>query len=436
MPRISAASMEGTTDDEITPEYALNVGKTLGMQYKNVTLGMDLRPSSPMIRGAMVAGLTATGASVNDAGVLPSPVLPFASEGEGCCVMISSPDSINHVSGICLKNTDGTFFTDSQMFAFVNRLDGSKLLPNYKLVGNVKNITGSIGKYRRKVVSIVGKADCQVVLDCASDCPSLIAPQILTDIGADALTFNCHIDGRSPGREPAPEEINLRILSKIVKSNFGSIGIATNGDGSRIAAIDEDGRYVDGGTILQLLVKFLQPKTLAIPVDTSMAVKDVLKGTAIMTKVGSSHIGESVKTNGLEMGGCNDGSFVFPQISFALDGITAAAFLSRIATETSLRDEIDALPKYFRMNESVRYQGDREGLAKRIALKVGDMGYNKIYEIDGWRIETDDGWFLIRFSESDQVIDIVAEGRDKIYTAGLLEVAKEAVTMSLKAVNI
>lgn len=436
MPLIGVANIQGTSDGEITPELVLNIGKTIGTQYKSVTIARDLHPTSMMVRSSLIAGLTAAGANVHDAGVVPSPVLPFASKGTECCVMIGSPESRDCVSGLRFWNTDGTFFTDSQMFAFGSRFEKENILPSFKSVGDVRYVTGSIDNYRAKVAKEIGMVDCQVVVDCASGCASLVAPQLITDIGADALTVNCHSDGRSPGRSPSLEEINLKTLSKVVKSNYGSIGIALNGDGGRIAAIDEDGRYVDGTTLLALFIKFFQPKSIAVPIDTTMAVKDLMKGNIVITKLGAHHVGESIKNNGLDTGGCEDGSFFISKISYAPDGIAAAAYVSKIASESSLRDVIDELPKYLRESTSVRYSEDRDGIAKRICVKIGDVDYINMYDVDGWRVEMESGWFLVRFSDTDTVIDITVEARDKAYVVGLMEIAKQIVTSSLKPVNI
>lgn len=432
MPLIGVASIQGTLDEEITPEYILNVGKTIGMQYKTVTIARDLRPSSMMVRNSLIAGLTAAGANVHDAGVAPSPVLPFASNKTDCCVMISSPNSRDCISGLGFWNTDGSFFNDSQMFTLSNRFDNEKTLPSYKSIGSVRHVTGSIEKYRSEIVKFVGTADCQVVIDCASDCPSLVAPQAITDLGADALTVNCHQDGRSPGRSPSPDEQNLKILSKVVKANYGSIGIALNGDGGRIAAIDEDGRYINGQNILGLLVEFYKPKNIALPVDTTMMIKDMMKGNIVLTKLGAQHVGYVVKNNSLEIGGCEDGSFIFSKISYAPDGIATAALLTKIASEASLRDMIDEFPKYTRLHSEVRYSDDRESTAKKLTTKVTSMEYENYSDVDGWRVEMESGWFLLKFSDTDSFIEITVEGRDKAYAVGLMEVANLAVTESLK----
>lgn len=436
MPSVGSAILQGTPDSEMTPEAMLKIGQTIGMQYKHVTVGRNLRPSSVMMLNSLIAGITSTGADVIDAGIIPVPALPFVAGDSECAVMIGNPDDKDRISGATLLNTDGRIFNDPQIFAFTNRLNSEKTLCNYIHVGNIKKYTGANDSYIREVVKFVGNSDCQVVLDCASDSAAIVMPSILANMGADAITINCHPDGRTAGRESRPEEINLKSVTKVVKANFGSIGLATNGDGTCIAAIDESGRYINGEKIFELLVKYLQPKSVAVPVNVSLGIKDLSKANIVMTGINPNSIGETVKTNDLELGGCINGSFIFGEMSYAMDGIAAGAILTKIATEGSLQDFVDELPQYYHETDSIIFTADRETVAKKISSKVSDIEYEMLYIVDGWRVEMDGGWFLIRFSDHKDTIDIIAEGTDRIFAVSLMEVAKEIVTESIKSSNI
>lgn len=432
MPGSSKATIQGTPDAEITPEQVMAIGETIGMQYGNVVVGRNMHPSSRMILSSLIAGLTSAGASVRDAGTLPTPVIPYASKNQDCCVMIGNPDDRDRISGLSFLNNDGRFFNSPQMYTMTNRLRGEKRLANYDRVGTVKKFNGAIDQYTEKVASFIGSADCQIIVDCAGDSASSIVPAMMNEIGADSMTVDSQTDVRQHGTWANPEGWNVRGLAKIVKANYGSIGVAMNSDGTRIAAVDEEGNYVSGETLLQLFVKYLQPKRIAVPIDTTIGVKELMKGTVLMTPIGSEQVGEAVKVNGLEMGGCEDGSFVFKDISYATDGITAAAMLAKIATE-SLSDMIADLPQYYRAESSVLFTDNREIIARRLSSKINDLDYDNLYITDGWRVETDSGWFLIRFNDESTSIDIKVESTDKIYTAGLMEIAKEVVMSSFKS---
>lgn len=435
MSSADVAMIQGTEDSELTPEKVLEIGKTLGMQYKYITVGMNMNPSSMMVLSSLMAGMTSTGADIRNAGVLPTPAIPFASEKTECCVMVGNPDDQDRVSGLTFLNTDGRYFNGPQMFAFRNRLSGEKILSGYSAIGNVRNYNGALDKYKKKISEFVGTADCQVVIDCASDSPSYVVPNIMKTIGADAMMVSCQTDLRQRGTWANPEEYNIRMLSKIVKANFGSIGVALNSDGTRIAALDENGDAISGDALLQLFIKYLQPRKIAVPIDVTMGVREQLKGSVKLCKLGKESIAETMKIDGIEFGGTADGTFVFRNNSYASDGIAAAALLTKIATEASVGDMVDELPVYCRDEVTIRYPANREIIAKRISSKINDVEYRELNVTDGWRVEMESGWFLIRFSDNDYTIEIKSEGTDRIYTAGMMEIAKDIVTDAIKAVQ-
>ena len=433
MPSKETAMIQGTEDSELTPEKVLEIGKTLGMQYKYITVGMNMNPSSMMVLSSLIAGMTATGADVRNAGILPAPAIPFACENTECAVMIGNPDDQDRVSGLTFMNTDGRYFNGPQMFAFRNRLSGEKVLSNYSSVGNVRPYNGALDKYKKKISEFVGTTDCQIVIDCASDSPSAVVPNIMKAIGADAMMVSCQTDLRRRGTWANPEEYNIRMLSKIVKANYGSIGVALNSDGTRIAALDENGDGIGGDALLELFVRYLQPRRIAVPIDVTMGVREQFKGKVTMCKLGNEATGEAMRLDGIEVGGSPDGTFIFRNNSYAPDGIAAASLLTKMATEMSIGDVVEILPEYCRDEDIIRYPANREIIAKRISSKINDLDYRELYVTDGWRVEMESGWFLVRFSDDDYTIEIKSEGTDKIYTAGMMEVAKDIVTSAIKA---
>ena len=433
MPSADVAMIQGTEDSELTPEKVLEIGKTLGMQYKYITVGMNMNPSSMMIMSSLIAGMTSAGADVRNAGILPTPAAPFACENTDCCVMVGNPDDQDRVSGLTFMNTDGRYFNGPQMFAFRNRLSGEKVLPSYSSVGNVRPYNGALDKYKKRITDFVGTSDCQIVIDCASDSPSAVVPNIMKTIGSDAMTVSCQTDLRQRGTWANPEEYNIRTLSKIVKANYGSIGVALNSDGTRLTALDENGDAISGDALLQLFIKYLQPRRVAVPIDVTMGVREQFKGSVLMCRLGNEAIGEAMKIDGIELGGSSNGILVFKNNSYAPDGIAAAALLTRIATEMSIGDIVDDLPVYCRDEIAIKYPANREIIAKRISSKINDLNYRELCVTDGWRVEMESGWFLVRFSDNDYTIDIKCEGTDKIYTAGMMEIAKDIVTSAIKA---
>ena len=276
-------------------------------------------------------------------------------------------------------------------------------------------------------------ADCQVIVDCASSSSSAAVGEIMKRIDADAMIVSCQTDMRQRGSWSAPEEGNMSSLRKIVTANYGSIGVALNSDGTRLTGIDEHGDVISGDALLQIFVKYLQPRKMTVPIDTTIAVKELIKGKVEYCGLAPENIGETVKMDDLEMGGSGYGSFVFSDISYATDGIAAAALLTKIASDYSLRDMTKEFPVYHRREDSVRYTSNREIIARNINSRISELDYSELCVTDGWRVEMESGWFLIRFSDDSTDIDIKVEGVDKMYSAGLLEIARDIVVSSVKA---
>ena len=431
----TSSEIRGTTEGRLSPEFIINVGKTIGMQYKTVLISRNLRRSSTMAFYAVCAGITAAGGDVRDAGRMAAPAMPFSSKGSECCIMIGSPDRTD-INSMFLSNIDGSLFTESQMKAVSSGLETEKELPPYSRVGRIRKVTGGLENYRSRVTEYVGNVDCHVVMDCASDCTCFVAPHLMADLGADLTSINCHPDGRSPGRAPAPEEQNLKNLSRSVKSSPGSIGIAFNSNGTRLGVFDENGEYLDGGTALAVLMANMEPKKVALPVDASLSVTDALQSSEITwTRRGHRSLGEAVKAKGLDMGGNMNGYFVFPNVSYSLDGITAGALMAKIAGETNLSQIVSGITPSFKSDFSIPYHGDKEEISRSIHDQVFALEYDNLSEAEGWRVDMESGWFLITLSEKDETVYITAEGRDKMYGVSLMGIATDIVKSSNKKLS-
>lgn len=431
MPRRSEGDFRDVPEGMDPLHYVLKVCEAIGKKYGNATIARDLHPTSPMVSGAVIAGLTSVGAEVRDGGVMPSPVLPFASKSAKCTIMIGSPVKIDRQSHINLRNPDGTFVDAEACGAIRDRIDKGVELPDYKKVGCVRPVTGGIDRYKDRVMSAVLSANCQVIMDCASDCPSYVAPQMLTDLGADVVSVNSHPGGKSPVRHPSPDELNLGYLAKTVKANPGSLGLAFNSDGSRLAAYDEAGRYMDGAAIFATIIDVFRPPKVAAPIDAPMII-DYLMGQDNVIRIprGVSGLGAAVRDTGLKMGSDCAGSFVFADVSYALDGMAAGAYLAKAASETSLRQLLDAYPETVTGGDFVKFPWDNAKAAKALSENLLAMDRVSFSDVDGFRVGMESGWFHVRPGEAGA--EIVAEAKDKMYLAGMIDLAKRALDASSK----
>ena len=432
---VNTASIQGVSDAELTPEHMVSYGKAIGLEYSTIAVGRDLSPSSLMMMDGFMAGARSVGSNVLDLGVIPPMVMPFCKEDQKCNIMFGNPEDKRRIGGITLYNPDGRLFTGLQMDRIDKDLGSMKPTTNEHNIGDHEMISGTLEDYRRTIVNDSDDIDCGISIDCASGPCSLIAPSILTDLGADVTTLNCQTDGRPPERGLSPDENNLRLLMKSSKVNSDGIGVAFNGDGTRIAAVDEGNRYISGSDLLAIMMRYLKPKTVVVPIDTPMVVNDFVKCNIIYSPLSKQSLADMTKEKEADIGGCIDGTFILPSASYCSDGIMAAVTLGKMASESMICDMVDEIPEYYNAKGFVRHYESREHLTKKLSDNLYSLEYDRISDCDGWRVEFSDGWLLIRFSDYDRAVDIRAEGRDKAYTISLLEMGKELVSSSLISIG-
>jgi phosphoglucosamine mutase len=337
--------------------------------------------------------------------------------------MIGSEDD-----GISMWNTDGTAFSDVQISSLVSSVEKVGL-PGYGSVGRMSDHEGAVSKHKDAIKKRLGHADCPVVLDCPPDSASLMLPSLLTELGCDVMSMHSAVSGDTRKNDP---DSRIHDLQETVKRNRSEIGIAMNSDGTKTYLIDETGTRVDGGTVLAILVKYLAPKKVVVPINTSMMIDDIVRGEVVRVTAGVRATGEAVAGSNADLGGLPSGHFIFPELTYCPDGVFTAALLAKIAGENRLRDIIDSLPEYSSSETSVKYGGKAADISKRIDERVSALDYQRLNTTDGWRVEMDSGWYLIRFSAKEPVIRITAEARDKVYMNCLVDIAKDLVSQALK----
>ena len=252
----------------------------------------------------------------------------------------------------------------------------------------------------------------KVVVDCGCGAASVITPYVLRRMGCTVITLNSQPDGFFPARDPEPIEKNLELLKKATLSFGADLGIAHDGDADRMMAVDGKGRYIEGDKLLAFFGIRETKHSIVVPVDTSIMVDDVLKGRDIYrTRVGDVYIAEELKKRNAEFGGEPSGSWIFPGISLCPDGILAAARLVEIVQNEGRLDALlDELPTYPMIRGAVPCSNENKGAAmKKIAESLRKIG--EVTDIDGIRLDTENGWILVRPSGTEPKIRITTEAR-------------------------
>jgi Phosphomannomutase len=435
-----------TEKKEMSPENALLIGRAIGRSFKHVTIGTDANPSSGMIKNSVVTGLLSVGVDVKDVGIAPAPAVALSSSSHcDCIIMVGEPDEQGMISGIDIMGPDGAALSPEEIKQLMKIAESERRLPDYKGVGTLQYYDSVISDYIHSALERHSKCDdSPVVLDCGCGCTALCAPQILAALGADLTTINAQSDTKHSSRPPGVKENDLSVLARIVVSNAGSIGIALNGNGTRLALIDEGGNYVEPDQIIALVLLYLKPASLVIPVNISAVVDDALSnliGEGINTphKAHSEHhiirtdddlesVVRVMKENNMDVGALSDGTLIFSDISMCPDAVNTAAILTKMSGSNSIRNLLSSFPKYTVLKDSIRHTGNQDMFAKKLTEKLKEVDTEEVWQVDGWRVDMNYGWFTVSRNKSNpERIDITAESKDRAYAVSMMELAKEIV---------
>src|SRR2546427_2608116 len=205
-------------------------------------------------------------------------------------------------------------------------------------------------------MSEVGRAKLRVDVACACGATPTIAPSLPRAMGCDVIAMNAQADGPFPGRDPEPLEENLAVLSSTVRAVHADLGIAHDGDGDRMVAVDREGRFVGGDTLLALFAREEVRRGLVVPVDASMVLDDLLPKAKIWrTRVGDVYVAAELKRRGADFGGEPSGTWIFPKATLCPAGVYAAARLVAMAPRRPLDAMVRDVPRYPVLRGSIPY---------------------------------------------------------------------------------
>ena len=192
-----------------------------------------------------------------------------------------------------------------------------------------------------------------------------------------------------------------------------------------MVAVDRTGTFVGGDLLLALFARKEVRSGLVVPVDASMVLEDLLpKAKVWRTRVGDVYVAAELKRRGADFGGEPSGTWIFPKSTFCPDGVYAAARLVALVAERPLDDLVREIPRYPVIRGAVSYRAsDRAAIETRLDRALRDSGA-EVSTVDGWRLQFEDGWALVRFSGTEPKIRILAESREEarakeIYSAVL-----------------
>ena len=401
-------------------QLALKVGLVVGEVYGNIVVGSDTRTSSDAMKHALISGLLAAGSRCCDVGVVPTPTLALAAREFDAGAMITASHNPPEYNGIKLLNSDGSAFDSNQR----DQIEEAILNDSFSVApwGEIKGSSLHDGAIEGHIEQIL--RDCsaglrlKVVVDCGCGAASVITPHLLERLGCEVVVLNCHPSGFFP-HDIEPTEANLGDLIRATRELGAELGIAHDGDGDRMMVVDDRGRFIPGDKLLAVFAQEVGAKEVVTTMDASMVI-DEIGFSVTRTRVGDTYVSDELKKGG-GFGGEPSGSWIFPGISLCPDGIYAAARVVAIAGRQKLSQLVDGVPCYPILRGSLAGEGV---VMPKLEECLMAMKPKLVNNIDGVRLDFEDGWLLIRASGTEPKIRITAEAKSEarvrqLYDSGI-----------------
>ena len=407
--------IRGVVSKDLTADVVYQLGRAIGsVAYdegeQTVIVARDGRKSGPELSTALCRGLMDSGRDVVDIGMVPTPLLYFATNflASNSGVMLTGSHNPPDYNGLKMVVAGETLSGEKiknlgQRVANGDLLQGEGMRSEQDLVGDYINRVAEDLHIARPL---------KVVLDCGNGVGGVVAPALLKLLGCKVAELYCDVDGEFPNHHPDPAKPeNLAALINAVKSSKADIGLALDGDGDRIGVVDSDGNIIWPDRLLMLLATDLltrQPGAdiiYDVKCSRHLAAQILTNGgRPLMWKTGHSLIKAKMRETGALLAGEMSGHIFFKERWYGFDdGIYACARLLEIlaADSRSSAEVFAELPDSISTPElsMSTAEGENVALVEKL-IESGNMPGAKIINIDGVRAEFQHGWGLMRASNT------------------------------------
>jgi phosphoglucosamine mutase len=268
---------------------------------------------------------------------------------------------------------------------------------------------------------------------------------MLKAMGCKVTALNAQPDGYFPARKSEPTAESLKDLADVVKALGADAGIAFDGDGDRVAFVDEKGAFVSFDRSLAAYAAYALKQsgggTVVTNVEASMCVETMAQpqgGRVIRTKVGDIYVSEAIKQSGAVFGGEPCGAWVHPQSHYCPDGPLSAALMLKAMEEENktLSQFISAVPEYITRRENITATNERKYKAVTkigTALKTEFPDYTDFSTVDGVRLALKQGWLLVRASGTEPLIRLTVESESSAVANDITEKATAIIHKQVEA---
>ena len=410
--------IRGKVVEDFPKHVVEKLGKAFGTFIKRsggeeISLSGDIRPSTIDLMKNFKTGVLSTGIDVIELGILPTPVNYFSMFHLGVygAVQITGSHNPPEFNGFKMSINKKAFYGDDiqTLYKIIDKMDfevGEGIETRYKILPQYK-------KMIKEKINI--EKPIKLVMDCGNASGAINGPEIFKELGIEVKELYCKIDGSFPNHHPDPTvKENLKDLINEVKSGNYDLGIAFDGDADRVGVVDETGEIIWADQLMAIFLPEIienKKEDILFDVKCSQALEDMIikyGGNPVMWKTGHSLIKQKMTELKCKFGGEMSGHIFFADNYFGYDdALYVAARLVQLLSKTkkSLSNLKSEIPNYFSTPE-IRLEVENDKKKFEITKKAIHF-FKDNYDcitVDGVRIKFDDGWGLIRASNTQPVI--------------------------------
>ena len=388
--------VRGVVGDTLTADLVERLGKAAALWCGGgrVFIGRDTRASGPELEEAFASGVAAAGGAAVLGGVLPTPAVALLRLDLG--VVISASHNPPEYNGVKFFDREGRKLTDADEEEIEALLDAPG--PGG---GQIDRVEVAADSYLGHILDAFGTdlTGVRIALDCANGAYAGLAPQAFEQLGAEILAIGAEPDGANINVDCGATD--LRALADVVRDGQFDLGIAFDGDGDRMLAVDERGETVDGDQILAVLALDLGVEGVAVTAMANLGFHRLMEERGIrvvVTDVGDRYVLEALRRERLLLGGEQSGHLIWLDGHVAGDGLVAGLLLCRALRGRSLSEVVAVMPRLPQVMENLPRAG-RGPLPDELLAAVGSVNA----ELGGT------GRVLVRPSGTEPLVRVLAE---------------------------
>ena len=416
-----AYDIRGVVGESLSASVVRDIGRAfaaaaLAEGQRRILTGRDGRTSGPVLHEALNQGLVESGAAVIDIGLAPTPVLYFATQGPAAHTGVMVTGSHNPANHNGLKMVlDGKALTEGAIQDLRQRIQGGDFVVGRGTVVRQEQIRPYIAAV---LADVRLHRPLKVVVDCGNAVAGVVAPELLRQLGCEVVDLYTEVDGAFPNHHPDPAEPeNLQDLAQKVRATGAACGLAFDGDADRLGLVSDAGDLIWPDRLLMLFAQDILRRHpgagVVFDVKCSAALAKTVRkagGCACLWRTGHSHIKARLRETGALLAGEFSGHICFADRWYGFDDAlyAAARFVELLSAGDATADSLfQALPTGLATPEIKIEASDAdkfrfiEDLAER-----GDFGIGRRTAIDGLRVDYDDGWGLVRASNTSPALTL------------------------------